>query len=307
MTTLAEAERTDTNQPMIPRSRIPAVNVSQVPKRSPLRYPRGKTWLIPHIREWLGKEQPTKPRVLVEPFAGGATATLTAVAEGLVDTAVIAEIDPDVNALWQAALHQNQELRERVLEFQVSEESVREIEEEEPETTLDRGFRTLVLNRTRRGGILADGASTHRVGENGKGIKSRWYPETLVNRLTDIGGYADRITMYPGDGMELLKKLSELHGKEVVMFIDPPYTAGGKNAGDRLYRYSEINHKLLFSVLGRTETDFLMTYDNSEKVLDLVSNHGFQAAQVAMKNTHHQPRRELVITRRSVFAGRQAS
>ena len=51
-----------------PVSRLPAVDVSQVPQRSPLRYPGGKTWLIPHIREWLRQVQPT---LLVEPFAGG--------------------------------------------------------------------------------------------------------------------------------------------------------------------------------------------------------------------------------------------
>ena len=48
-----------------PVSRLPAVNVSQVPQRSPLRYPGGKTWLIPHIREWLQQVQPT---LLVEPL-----------------------------------------------------------------------------------------------------------------------------------------------------------------------------------------------------------------------------------------------
>ena len=51
-----------------PVSRIPVVNVSTVPQRSPLRYPGGKTWLIPHIREWL---RHTQPQLLIEPFAGG--------------------------------------------------------------------------------------------------------------------------------------------------------------------------------------------------------------------------------------------
>ena len=30
------------------------VNVASVPQRSPFRYPGGKTWLVPHIRRWLG-------------------------------------------------------------------------------------------------------------------------------------------------------------------------------------------------------------------------------------------------------------
>ena len=54
-----------------PMSPIPAVNVACVPQRSPLRYPSGKTWLIPHVRAWLGSLC-TPPELLLEPFAGGA-------------------------------------------------------------------------------------------------------------------------------------------------------------------------------------------------------------------------------------------
>jgi len=52
----------------IPASRLPVVNVATVPQRSPLRYPGGKTWLIPHIRHWL---KSTRSEILIEPFAGG--------------------------------------------------------------------------------------------------------------------------------------------------------------------------------------------------------------------------------------------
>ena len=38
---------------VLTHSPIPAANVSSVPQRSPLRYPGGKTWLVPHIRAWL--------------------------------------------------------------------------------------------------------------------------------------------------------------------------------------------------------------------------------------------------------------
>ena len=69
-----------------PSSRIPAVNVSTVPQRSPLR------WLVPHIREWLAR---TEPAVLVEPFAGGGIVSLTAVMEELVDRCIMIEIDHD--------------------------------------------------------------------------------------------------------------------------------------------------------------------------------------------------------------------
>ncbi len=70
-------------------SPIPAVNVASVPQRSPLRYPGGKTWLIPHIRVWLERIHPA-PRLLIEPFAGGGIVSLTAVMEGLVDRCLMA-------------------------------------------------------------------------------------------------------------------------------------------------------------------------------------------------------------------------
>ena len=32
------------------------VNVASVPQRSPFRYPGGKTWLVPVVRQWLKQE-----------------------------------------------------------------------------------------------------------------------------------------------------------------------------------------------------------------------------------------------------------
>ena len=45
------------------------VNVASVPLRSPFRYPGGKTWFVPRVRQWL-ISQPNKPTEFVEPFAG---------------------------------------------------------------------------------------------------------------------------------------------------------------------------------------------------------------------------------------------
>ena len=95
-----------------PKSRFAAVNVSTVPQRSPLRYPGGKTWLVPHIREWLVT---TRPKVLIEPFSGGGIVSLTAVMEKLVERAVMVEIDHDVAAFWHAALGDGARLSEKIL------------------------------------------------------------------------------------------------------------------------------------------------------------------------------------------------
>ena len=130
-------------------SPIPAVNVACVPQRSPLRYPGGKTWLIPHVRYWLTghvgalsarggadahnsrqrrlqgladaraqtfskARAAAKPGLLVEPFAGGGIVSLTAVMEGMVERCLLAELDEDVSAFWQAALRCGASLQSRV-------------------------------------------------------------------------------------------------------------------------------------------------------------------------------------------------
>ncbi|MYA89552.1 MAG: DNA adenine methylase [Boseongicola sp. SB0662_bin_57] len=271
-----------------------------MPQRSPLRYPGGKTWLIPHIREWL---RHTEPEILIEPFAGGAIVSLTAVMEKLAESAVMIEIDRDVAAFWRSALESGATLREWIGQFDPTLESLREIEQSPPESVVEHGFRTLVLNRTRRGGVLARGASFCKTGENGKGLRSRWYPETLVSRIAAIQDHSDRLSFLEGDGMKLLPILLRGWGREAAVFLDPPYTAaGGKMAGSRLYEHSSIDHAALFAMLAEHESNFLMTYDAAPEIVELVRKHGFSAAVLSMKNGHHNRLVELVITSEPLFA-----
>ena len=285
----------------IPVSSLPAVNVASVPQRSPLRYPGGKTWLIPHIRSWLAHVD-LVPRLLIEPFAGGGIVSLTAVMEGLVERCLMAELDHDVAAFWHAALRHGEELRERVLRFIATRETVEDLCRRCPSDVLAQGFRTLVLNRTRRGGILAPGASLSRAGENGRGVSSRWYPETIADRLFEIAQYRERIGFCETDGLQLLDVMLRECGSDTAVFVDPPYTAGGKRAGRRLYTHNEIAHERLFAMLADCHANFLMTYDRASEIVTLVRKHGFHAVQVMMKNTHHNRVPELVITPQPVFS-----
>lgn len=281
-----------------PISRIPAVNVSKVPQRSPLRYPGGKTWLIPHIREWLSR---SKPKVLIEPFAGGGIVSLTAVMEGLVDKCIMIEKDRDVAAFWRAVLQDGATLIEKVQQFNPTQAQVRKIEHGCICNDTEHGFRTLVLNRTRNSGILAPGASLIKNGENGKGIQSRWYPDTLASRINAIQKYSDRITFDEADAMQRLELLLRDWGRMGAVFLDPPYTAGGKRAGTRLYAHNDIDHPKLFEMLAHNSSDFLMTYDCAPEIVELVHYHRFSAVSVQMKTAHHDHVPELIITREPLF------
>ena len=289
---------------LVPVSPIPVVNVAQVPQRSPLRYPGGKTWLVPHIRAWLGAIN--SPQLLIEPFAGGGVTSLTAVMEHFVPRCLLVELDQDVAAFWVAALHHTDELIHRIENFTPTRENVDFLEQQQPRTVVEQGFRTLVLNRTRRGGILARGAALTRAGENGKGLASRWYPDTITQRLTAIAAHAESISFLEEDGMAVLEGiLSNQMKPGTLVFVDPPYTAAGKQAGRRLYTHNYIDHARLFSLLARLADkggEVLATYDESPEILNLIAQHQFHAVRVMMKNTHHDHLAELVITNRKVFS-----
>ena len=278
----------------------PAANVASVAQRSPLRYPGGKTWLMPHVEAWLRQLDP-KPALLVEPFCGGGSVSLNAVMAGWAERALLGELDRDVAAFWQAALQHGPALAEKVRRFQVSRAAVNELAASTPSDMLERGFRTLVLNRTRRGGILAPGAAFARAGENGKGLASRWYPKTLADRLLAIAASAERIRFLEGDGMALLETALATHGTRMAVFADPPYTAGGKRAGSRLYTQHALDHAKLFELLSDRRAEFLMTYDEAPEIVALIRKHGFRAVRVVMKNGHHNRIPELVVTPRPVF------
>ena len=269
------------------------VNVASVPQRSPLRYPGGKTWLVPQIRKWLAGLE-TRPELFLEPFAGGGIASLTAVMDGLVDRAAMCEIDPDIARLWRCIIDHSEKLAQEVEVFEATGENVQAILSRTDGDEVNAAFKTLLRNRISRGGILAKGASIMKQGENGSGVASRWYPRTLAARIRAIGSYADRIDFIHGDGMSLIDLSKD--SPTTAFFIDPPYTAAGKRAGRRLYDHNEIDHEDLFESMSTVKGSFMMTYDESEEIIRMARARGFSLAKVPMKNTHHDLLYELLIT-----------
>jgi DNA adenine methylase len=273
--------------------RLKPVNVASVPQRSPFRYPGGKTWFVPTFRNWMAQTSP-KPRILVEPFAGGGIISLTALFENLVERVVMVELDDEIAAVWQSVVNGDAKwLANRVLAFDLTKEAViREITKR-PKTQREKAFQTILKNRTLHGGILAEGSGFIKYGEKGKGIRSRWYPATLAKRLVNLDHFANRIDFLCEDGLKTIQQFAA--HTDVVYFIDPPYTAGGKKAGKRLYKHYEIDHERLFTICESVRGDFLITYDNADEVKLMVRRHGFQMRLIPMTNTHHSTMEELVI------------
>lgn len=265
------------------------VNVASVPQRSPFRYAGGKTWLVPVVRRWIASLS-FRPEEFIEPFAGGASVGLTIGMENLADHVTLVEVDPDVCSVWLAMLGgEAEQLADRVMDFRLTQASVRTVIDSKPRNRLERAFKTLVRNRVLHGGILAPGASVMKEGENGRGLGSRWYPETLYRRIIQIGTHKRMFAALRLDGLGVIS--ANANRTKAAFFIDPPYTIAGR----RLYTHHEIDHADLFRRCAAIEGDFLMTYDDSPEIRRLAKRHRFALKPVPMKSRQHTLKTELLV------------
>lgn len=270
------------------------VNVAQVRHLSPFRYPGGKTWLVPGAMRWL--DSLPRQSVLLEPFAGGAMIGLSAAATRAVDRVELVELDDDVAAVWECVFNgtdrQFAQFCNGILTFEVTLDNVIAVLDPTRSSLplQQRAFRTIVKNRVQRGGIMAPGAGLTKSGENGKGLVSRWYPETLVKRLSVLRQMREVVGFTQGDALTAI----ETHAG-ACLFVDPPYTAGGKRAGSRLYTHNELDHEGLFDLVAANPGPALLTYDDSEEVRAMATQRGLTVGDVSMKSAHHAVMRELAI------------
>jgi DNA adenine methylase len=214
----------------------------------------------------------------------------------MAEKVLLIEKDPYVASVWTVLIHGDYEkLANRILNFDLNINNVQEELSYPGTSSDDKAFQTILRNRVSHGGIMAPGSGFIKNGENGKGISSRWYPETLARRIRDIGLVRDKIKFIEGDAFAIIE--SYLDDPQTVFFVDPPYTAAGKRAGRRLYTHSGLDHDSLFDMFLDAKSDFLFTYDNSDDLIDMAKSRRFETKLIPMKNTHHAEMSELIVSR----------
>jgi DNA adenine methylase len=260
---------------------------------SPFRYPGGKSRLRATIIDWIS-HLGFRPTHFVEPFAGGASVGLAVAELDLADQVTLAEIDPDVSAVWEVVLNgQANVFANRIRTFKLTRSSAAEIEAGVTTSKLSRAFRCLLLNRISRGGIMAPGAGWLNKGESGHGIRSRWYPNTLANRIKASNALRDKVTFVNEDGLAVLKIFA--NDPRAVAFVDPPYVVRGRGAGRRLYTHCDVDCDKLFEIIRTFAGAMVITYHRSLIVERLADEVGLERHTVTVQTGHTRRKRELIM------------
>jgi DNA adenine methylase len=246
-----------------PRSRGEPLARSEASILSPLRYPGAKRQLSGYIAESL-RLNDYRPKLLVEPFAGGASVALQLLNDDLVDEVALGERDPLVASFWKVVFHDTDWLLEKLRRVTVSVTNWKRFKNGEWKTDRERALACIFLNRTSFSGILhrTAGPIGGRSQTSMYSIDCRFNRKTIIKRIEQAAKLEDRVRFVQcADWQSTLRRVQRLRLKatDIFYYLDPPFFA----KADRLYNYSfdDKEHIKLKTAVMKLKPKWLLSYD----------------------------------------------
>lgn len=242
-------------------------------RRSPLRYPGGKSSLTPYIKSIVAELGVSS---YYELYAGGAGIALELLLSDDVDNIVLNDADPHIFAFWNTVLTHSESLIAMIEETPVNVDTWRQQREvyfsSDGHSSIEVAFATFYLNRCNRSGIITKAGPIGGLDQKGKyKIDCRFNKQELIKRICNIAQRANRIELHNEDTLKFIKEnLSRLADKSVFMYLDPPYYEKGKVLYLNYYKYDD--HKQLRNLLEENRAlQWLVSYDNVDEIRELYS------------------------------------
>ena len=233
---------------------------------SPLRYPGGKSALTELLRR-IRRLNDLGDRMIAEPFAGGACASLSLLFLEETHRIVVNDADRAIQDFWWSLLNRSSaflKLLEQtplsIAEWKRQRDTYRR---QRRVSRLRRGFATFYLNRCNRSGIIMNGGPIGGIEQRGEWtLGARFNKEGLRRRCEKVAEYKDRIALSGIDGIQLLDVLDPT---KTFYFVDPPYY----HKGPTLYLNGlddPYHTKLADRLRGLSSAAWVLTYDDCPEV-----------------------------------------
>jgi DNA adenine methylase len=273
---------------------------------SPLRYPGAKRRLAGYIAALLELND-LKPKLFVEPFAGGASAALELLAGGHVERVALGERDSWVASFWKVLFFDTDWLIDRVEQMAVSLRQWRHFKRGGFRSDRDRALACLFLNRTSFSGILSPTAGPiggHTQNSDYK-IDCRFTRATLVRRIERVAELRDQVEfVHAGDWSATIERAqaTKYDDADVFYYFDPPFY----HKAEKLYRFAfdTDDHTALRDQMVTLNSPWLVSYDPAVEIIKLYSQRSVAGRQIghldllysAAASVFPNPVREVVIT-----------
>lgn len=276
-------------------------------KKSLLRYPGGKAKLLPQIHKHLTAKLNCDGFEYREPFFGGGAVGIAYMAANPANRKVwINDKDVGIACLWTSVIRYPELLKSEVLKFAPSIDFFYEFKEElkannsmpfETKQIVQYGFKKLAIHQMSYSGLgtMSGGPLGGRDQQNiNNRIDSRWSPSNLRKKIDDLHELFSRFEIRENacthyDAIDLI----ECKSSEAILYLDPPYLIEGPNLYQHSFSLSD--HCRLADALRYTEHQWVLSYDDCEKIRKLFDWAEIEKVHVAYSITKPTKKSELII------------
>lgn len=269
---------------------------------TPLRYPGGKTAYAGLLSEVIRLNH-LKDVTLVEPYAGGAGASIKLLLEGKVSQLILNDLNPAIYAFWWSVLNRSDELVKRINKTPVT------IDEWKKQRAISRrndvskpislGFSTLYLNRCNRSGILSANPIGGINQDGDYKIDARFNKEGLIAKIEAISKYSSLIEIRNSSCEKLLAGFKRRNDtSNLLVYLDPPYFQKGPSL--YLNHYSAKDHEKLARIILGCDFNWIMSYDCHKEIKKLYASVPQYKSQLRYTIIGNESASELVATKLKV-------
>jgi len=231
--------------------------------KSPLRYPGGKSKAV----EFLSKFFPKGFKELREPMMGGASITFYWVQNRPSAKFLAGDINYDLFCFWKELKENKDKLIREIRRIKEQTKDGRQLFEDimqrREKGDLDDSQRAVdffVLNRITFSGTVDCG------GYSEQAFKKR-FTWSSIERLEQAHEIIKHVELFYCDYEELL----DLEGKDVIIFLDPPYytSSASRLYGKKGNLHTNFDHMRFYKAVKKCNHKVLITYDNSDFIRNL--------------------------------------
>lgn len=237
---------------------------------SPLRYPGGKSQLIPFIIE-LMRANDLFYGEYAEPFAGGSGVALRLLLNGYVDRIYINDYDDAIFAFWSSVLEKPTELCDLIYSVNVDIATWHKQRyayfNRDDVSQLELGFATLFLNRTNRSGIIKAGVIGGLKQDGKYKLDCRFNKNDLVRKIKRISQRKDDIVLTNLDAVDFIEEVVPKTSRDTLINLDPPYFGKGPELYSNFYVAKD--HKDLADRVANIDRKWIVTYDDVSDIREL--------------------------------------
>ncbi len=243
---------------------------------NPLRYPGGKAKLVNYIQDLI-IDQNLSDAIILEPYAGSASVSLSLLGNNVLQNAILVERDPLIYAFWYSVFNHCDELIEKINTLQITLDTWNDFLIYKSDNVLNKynivdiGLSGLFFNRTSFSGILKAGPIGGFTQSSKYKIDCRFNKFRIINQIQQLSELQNRITICYDDALNFFRTYRpKLMKQNIFVYIDPPYYEKGPS----LYRYwyKHNDHKNLSKFIQRFKKPWLISYDDHKEIRNLYRN-----------------------------------